>query len=125
MCLEDRCTDSLGRPLECPASSRRTRSLRRSNWFNLRSMTRASLLLAFLAVDVLALVAHTLALVGLGRTGSPNLGRELAHLLFVDARYRDDLLLGAAHLHFQVSRHLVQNIVAEPDLQLQGILALH
>src|SRR5262245_18026810 len=124
MCLEERKTDSRGRPPLVPASERRTRCLRRSNWFSLRSMTCASLLLAFLALDVLALVADTLALVGLRLARGPDHGGHLADLLLVDARYRDDLLLGAAHLHLDAGRDRVDHVVAEADLQLQGVLAL-
>src|SRR5262245_56919538 len=124
MCLEERCTDSLGLPPAPCFSSARTRRLRRSIWFSLRSMVRSSLLLAFLAEDVLALVAHALALVGLGRTRRAQLGSELPHLLLVDARHGDQLLLGAAHLHVESGRHLVHHVVAVADLQLD-VLSLH
>src|SRR6185436_1679286 len=124
MCLEERNTDSRGRPPLWLASDRRTRCARRSNWFILWSMTCASLLLAFLALDVLALVADALALVGLGLARGADLGGHLAHLLLVDPRYRDDFLLGAAHLHLDAGRDGVDHVVAEADLQLQRILAL-
>src|SRR5262245_66359932 len=124
MCRDERCTDSLARPPELSLSSLRTRRLRRSNWFSLRSMAQPSLLLAFLAEDVLALVAHAFALVGLGRARGAQLGSKLPHLLLVDARHGDQLLLGAAHLHLQAGRHLVDYVVAVADLQLD-VLALH
>src|SRR5512145_1659193 len=125
MCLEERCTDRRSRPPAPSFSWPRTRRWRRSNWFNLRSMARASLLLAFLAVDVLALVAHALAGVGLRGARSAQLGRKLADLLLVDARHRDQLLLGAADLHVHAHGHLVHHVVAEADLQLDAVLALH
>src|SRR5215470_8166575 len=99
MCLEERNTDSRGRPPLLLASVRRTRPWRRSNWFIFPSMAGASLLLAFLAVDILAAIADALALVGLGRARGADLGRHLTDLLLVDAGDLDDLLLGARHLH--------------------------
>src|SRR5262245_5293431 len=125
MCLDERWTDNRGRPAALLRSSPRTRRLRRSNWLSFCSMGPASLLLAFLAEDVLALIAHALALVGLRRAGRAQLGRELPDLLLVDTRNRDQLLLGAAHLHVDAGRHLVHHVVAEADLQLDGVLALH
>src|SRR5262245_52269760 len=124
MCFDERWTDRRGRSPASRFSSLRTRRLRRSNWLSLRSMARSSLLLAFLAEDVLALVADTLALVGLRRTRGAQFRRELAYLLLVDARDGDDLLLGAADLHVHAGRHLVDDVVAEANLQLD-VLALH
>src|SRR5581483_11149428 len=124
MCLDERNTESRGRPLLLPASTRRTRCWRRSNWFNLPCMGGTSLLLAFLAVDVLPAIANALALVGLGRARGADLGRHLPHLLLVDAGDLDYLLLGARHLHVHARRDLVDHVVAEPHLQLQGVLAL-
>src|SRR5215831_20560340 len=124
MCLEERNTDSRGRPPAPLASERRTRCARRSNWLSLRSMVGASLLLAFLHVDVLAPVANALTLIGLGRSRGADDGRHLSHLLLVDAGDLDDLLLGAGHLYVDASRDLVDHVVAKSDLQLQGILAL-
>src|SRR6185295_8932594 len=83
------------------------------------------LLLAFLAGNVLALIANALALVGLWRPRGANLGGELADLLLVDAGHRDDFLLGSRHLDLDARRDLVHHIVAESDLQLQIVLALH
>src|SRR5947209_8022602 len=124
MCLEERNTDRRGRPPAYLASERRTRCVRRSNWLSLLSMGGASLLLAFLAVDVLAPVADALALIGLGRARGADLGSDLPHPLLVDAGDLDDLLLGARHLHVDAGRNLVDHIVAEADLQLQRVLAL-
>src|SRR5215475_9283229 len=104
MCLDERYTDNRGRPAALLRSSPRTRRLRRSNWFSFCSIGPASLLFAFIADDVLALIANALALVGLRRAGRPQLGRELADLLLVDARSRDQFLLGAAHLHVDAGR---------------------
>src|SRR3990170_5077230 len=124
MCLEERNTDRRGRPAFF-TSVPRTRRLRRSNWFILPSMATASLLLAFLAMDVLAPIADALALIGLGRARGADLGGELAHLLLVDAGDLDDLLLGAGDLHLHARRDLVQDVMAEADLQLQAVLAFH
>src|SRR5262245_36170665 len=123
MCLDERCTDKRARPPVPALSSPRTRRWRRSNWFNLRSMAPASLLLAFLAVDVLALVAHALAGVGLGRARGTQLGGELADFLLVDARHGYQLLLGTGNLHLHPGGNLVDHVVAEPDLQLDAVLA--
>src|SRR5436190_2069687 len=124
MCLEERNTESRGRPLAFLAMDRRTRSVRRSNWFILPSMGPASLLLAFLALDVLALVADAFALIGLGRARGADHGGHLADLLLVDARHRDDLLLGAAHFDLDAWWNGVEHVVAEAHLQLQAVLAL-
>src|SRR5436190_16332414 len=124
MCLEERNTDKRGRPPAYLASERRTRCVRRSNWFSFWSMDGASLFLAFLAVDVLAPVADAFALVGLGRPRGADLGGHLTDPLLVDAGDLDDLLLGAGHLHVDAGRDLVNHIVAEAHLQLQGVLAL-
>src|SRR5262245_32028280 len=115
MCLEERNTDSRGRPLAPVASERRTRRARRSNWLSLLSMD-ASLFLAFLHVDVLAPVANALTLVGLGRPRGADDGRHLSHLLLVDAGDLDDLLLGTPNLHVDTGRDLVDHVVAKSDL---------
>src|SRR5882724_7118862 len=124
MCLEERNTDRRGRPPAYLTIERRTRCVRRSNWLSLWSMGGASLLLAFLAVDVLAAVADAFALVGLGWTRGADLGGDLPHPLLVDAGDLDDFLLGARDLHVDARRDLVDHIVAEAHLQLQGVLAL-
>src|SRR5262245_35299851 len=123
MCLDERNTDSRGRPLAPLANERRTRRARRSNWLSLLSMN-ASLFLAFLHMDVLAPVANAFTLIGLGWPRGADDGRHLSHLLLVDAGDLDDLLLGTCHLHVDASRDLVDHVVAKSDLQLQGILAL-
>src|SRR5580765_5399403 len=117
MCLEERNTDRRGRPPAYLASERRTRRVRRSNWFSLWSMDGASLLLAFLAVDVLAPVANAFTLVGLGRARGANFSGDLSHLLLVDAGDFYDLLLGTRHLHVDARRDLVDHVVAEADLK--------
>src|SRR5262249_60792675 len=124
MCLEERNTDSRGRPPAPLASERRTRWARRSNWLSLRSMVCASLLLAFLHVDVLAPVADALALIGLGRARGADDGRHLPHPLLVDAGDLDDLLLGAPHLHVHPCRNLVCQAMAEAYLHLRRIVGL-
>src|SRR5437763_383975 len=87
MCLEERNTDRRGRPPAYLASERRTRCVRRSNWLSLWSMGGASLLLAFLAVDVLATVADALALIWLGEMEGKIAFRPLhLHGLTVDGR---------------------------------------
>src|SRR5262245_7514868 len=83
------------------------------------------LLLAFLAQDVFALVANTLALIGLGRPGGADLGRHLPDLLLVDSRYGNQFLLGPADLHLDAGRDLVQHVMAKTHLHLQRVLALH
>src|SRR5215813_11400763 len=98
MCLDERCTVRRGRPVLLARRALRTRRLRPSNCVTLPCMATL-LLLAFLAVDVLALVANTLALVGLGRARGANVRGDLADLLLVDAGHRDDFLLGTGHLH--------------------------
>src|SRR5690242_16610412 len=103
MCLEERNTDRRGRPPAPLASERRTRCARRSNWLSLLSMN-ASLLLAFLHMDVLAAVANAFTLIGLGRSRGADDGRHLSHLLLIDAGDLDDLLLGACHLHVDARR---------------------
>src|SRR6185437_1629844 len=52
------------------------------------------LLLAFFAEDILAAVLDALALVRLGLAPAPNLGRDLADLLLVDAADLDRVLVG-------------------------------
>src|SRR5262245_64037291 len=99
MCLDERNTDSRGRPPPLAASERRTRCWRRSNRFSLRSMACASLLLAFLALDVLALVADALALIGLGLARGPDHRGHLADLLLVDPRGGEDHLICATDIH--------------------------
>src|SRR5262245_45345694 len=123
MCLEERNTDSRGRSSR-RESERRTRSLRLSNCVILRSMC-GLLLLAFLAKDIFTLIANTFALIGLGRACRPNLGRHLPNLLLVDPGYGNDFLLRPADLHLDARGDLVHHLVAEADLHLQPILALH
>src|SRR5262245_12656037 len=124
MCLDERCTERRGRPVLLARRALRTRRLRASNCVTLPCMANL-LLLAFLAVDVLALIADALALIGLGRARGANIGGDLTDLLLVDAGHRDDFLLGARYLHLDARWDLVDHVVAEADLQLQAVLALH
>src|SRR4051812_23939418 len=86
MCLPERNTDSRGRPAPFCRSWCRRRSRRRLR----RSCTwLILLLLAFLAPDLLVVVAHALALVGLRRAERADLGGDLAHLALVHPGDRD------------------------------------
>src|SRR5690606_20183986 len=73
--------------------------------------------------DELALIAHTLALVRLRRTVAADLRRDLPDPLLVDARDQHVILARTAELHVDIVRHLVVDLVAEPELQRQ-VLAL-
>src|SRR6516165_8866224 len=123
MCLEERNTLRRGRALALARKALRTRRLRRSNGLILPSM-RASLLLAFLAVNVLAAIANALALIGLGGAGGADFRGKLPNLLLVDAGDLDQLLFCACHLDLDARGNLVHDVVAEADLELQAILAL-
>src|SRR5262245_41157232 len=90
MCLEERNTESRARPWAARLIPRRTFAVRRI----VRSTTVAivrlpSLLLAFLAEDVLVRIFHALALVGLGLAKRPDLGCDVPDLLVVDAAHHD------------------------------------
>src|SRR3546814_17827308 len=58
----------------------------------------SSLLLPFLAEDVLAAILDALALVRLGLAPATDLGRDLTHLLLVDPRNPDRGLIGGLDL---------------------------
>src|SRR3569833_4026291 len=83
MCLPERNTDRRGR---VPWVARRWRV---RDWRFLKRAFVILLLLAFLAADILALIAHALALIGLRRTPGTDLGRNLADQLLVNARHAD------------------------------------
>src|SRR5690606_32940810 len=113
MFLSERKTDRRGRPKARALSDRRTRALRRSIPESLAIL----LLLAFLAVDMLVRIPHTLALVGLRRPELTDVGRNLANLLLVDARH-DDFRLGRCGKLDPVGR-LVDHLVREAERKLQ------
>src|ERR1700750_444970 len=83
MCLPERNTDRRGR---VPWAERRKRV---RDWRWVKWALVILLLLAFLAADIFAFIAHALALVGLRRTPGTDLGGNLADQLLVDARNRD------------------------------------
>src|ERR1700760_1949966 len=83
MCLPERNTDKRGR-LALVAIRWRVR-----DWRFLKRGLLILLLLAFLAADIFAFIAHALALVGLGRTPGADFGGDLADQLLVDAGDRD------------------------------------
>src|SRR4029079_7185041 len=79
------------------------------------------LLLAFFAEDVLAAVLDALALVRLRLAPAADLGRDLAHLLLVDAADLDRVLVGGLDLDAFGNREV--HVMAVAELQAQ-ILAL-
>src|SRR5450759_3110283 len=90
ICLDERNTDSRARPRAASLTLRRTVAVRRAvRSLNLDMLSSPLLLLAFLAEDVFACVFHALALVGLGRTITADLGGDLADFLLVDAGDHD------------------------------------
>src|SRR5215510_8571507 len=123
MCLPERCTDSRTRPAALSRMARRTRALRRSALSRRGFIVELpSLLLAFLAEDVLAGVLDALALVRLGRPIVANLGGHLADLLLVDAGHHD--LGGLRRRDRDALRDRIVDLVAVAELKLQA-LALH
>src|SRR5262245_10952822 len=123
MCLPERCTDSRARPPALSRIARRTRPLRRSALSRRGFIVPLpSLLLAFLAEDILAGIPDALALVRLGRPIAANLGGHLADLLLVDAGHHD---LGRLRRRDRNAlRDRIDDLVAVAELKLQ-ILALH
>src|SRR6201996_8340372 len=83
MCLPERNTDRRGRSDLMPIW------WRGRGWAFLKRALVILLLLAFLAADIFAFIAHALALVGLRRTIGTDLGGDLADQLLVDARHRN------------------------------------
>src|SRR5262249_5664122 len=123
MCLDERNTESRARPWAARLMPRRTFAVRRI----VRSTTVAiarlpSLLLAFLAEDVLARILHALALVGLGLAERPDLGRHVPDLLVVDAA--DHNLGRLWHRDRDPLRDRIGDVVGIAELKLQ-VLALH
>src|SRR3569833_2207171 len=116
MCLPERNTDRRGRSDLTPMW------WRVRDWRFLKRAFVILLLLAFLAADILAFIAHALALIGLRRTPGADLGRNLTDQLLVDARNRDHgRLLGDDG---DARRDRIGHVMAETELQVQG-LALH
>src|SRR5262245_195178 len=123
MCLPERCTDSRTRPAALSRMARRTRALRPSALARRGFIFELpSLLLAFLAEDVLAGILDALALVGLGRAEVANLGRHLADPLLVDAGHHDLGRLGRRDR--DSLRDRIDDLMAVAELKLQ-VLALH
>src|SRR5215218_5108828 len=121
MCLDERYTESRGRPPAPILMARRTRAWRRSVAFLNLAMSAPLLLLAFLAEDVFACVLHALALVGLGRPERADFCRDLPDLLLVDARDHD---LGRLRRHDRDALgdridHVMA--IAERDLQVLAL----
>src|SRR6185295_6526414 len=87
MCCGVRCT--LRRATRSSRILARVRTARRNLCAFFPLMFRPSLLLGFLQRDLLARVAHALALVRLWRTKTADLGCNLAHLLAIDALDQD------------------------------------
>src|SRR3569833_1249714 len=111
MCLPERKTDRRGRSDLVPMW------WRVRDWRFLKRALVILLLLAFLAADILALIAHALALIRLRRTPGTDLGRNLADQLLVDARHADHgRLFGGDR---DAGGDLVRHVVAEAELQVQ------
>src|SRR5262245_35653646 len=123
MCFEERWTQSRSLDPAADLTARRTRASRRATALRSCAIRRLrSFLLAFLAEDVLARVFDALALVGLRRPESTNLGRDLADLLPIDAADHD---LGRTRGRDRDSlRDRIAHVVAEAERELQ-FLALH
>src|SRR5215470_1445244 len=118
MCLPERCTDSRTRSPALSRMARRTRALRRSALSRRGFIVPLpSLLLAFLAEDVLAGVSDALALVGLGRPIAANLRRHLTDLLLVDAGHHD--LGGLRRRDRDPLRDRIVDLMAVAELKLQ------
>src|SRR5262245_101242 len=89
MCFDERNTDSRARPRPASLTLRRTVAVRRAVRSVNLDIAGPLLFLSFLAEDVLVGVFHALALVGLGRTESTDLGGDVPDLLLVDASDHD------------------------------------
>src|SRR4051795_914742 len=122
MCLDERNTDSRGRPLAVRRSDSRTRFLRRSFVILSLHMTAPLLLLAFLAEDKFIGILHALALVGLRRTIAADFRGDLADALDVIARHGD--LGWLRDRDGDAFRDRVDDVVTVTQRELQ-VLALH
>src|SRR6185437_6063754 len=122
MCLEERNTDSRGRPPADRRNASLTRCLRRAFVTLFLDMTAPLLLLAFLAEDEFVDILHALALVGLRRAEGADLGRNLADALNVVAGDRD--LGRLRHRNRDAFRDRIDHVVAVAERELQ-VLALH
>src|SRR5262245_53375204 len=117
MCLDERNTDNRVRPRPASLTLRRTVAVRRAARSVSFDMVRPLLLLSFLAEDVFVHVFHALALIGLGRTESADLGGDVADLLLVDAT--DDDLGGLRRRDRDALRDRKIHVMREAELQLQ------
>src|ERR1700676_5351840 len=116
MCLPERNTESRGLVPWAPIR-KRVRA-----WRFLKSGVVILLLLAFLAADIFAFIAHALALIGLRRAPAANFGGDLADQLLVNAGNRDR---GRFFRHDgDAGRNGIRHVMAEAELQVQD-LALH
>src|SRR5437764_13805152 len=123
MCFDERWTES--RTLDPAAAliARRTLAWRRATALRSWAISSSrSLLLAFLAEDVLARVFDALAFVRLRRPEAADLGRDLSHLLAIDAA--DDDLGRPRRRDRDPFGDRIADLVAEPEQELQ-VLALH
>src|SRR6516165_8691866 len=120
MFFDERKTDRRGRPFASLRRRLRTRWARRL--VVSREESAILLLLAFLAADGLAGVAHALALVGLGRTNAADASGGLADQLLVDAGDPDLGLLRRGEAH--AGRRRDFHVMAEAELHGER-LALH
>src|SRR5436305_316135 len=112
MCLPERNTERRGRSDLAPIW------WRVRDWRFLKRLV-ILLLLAFLAADIFAFIAHALALVGLRRAIAANLGGDLADQLLVDAGNRNHgRLFGDDG---DAGRDRIGHVMAEAELQVQDL----
>src|SRR3974377_1736953 len=123
MCLDERNTDSRTRPGAACLTLRRPGGGRVAQSGPLISTSHVLLLLlAFLTEDVLVDVFHALALIGLGRAETADLGGDLTHLLLIDTGHDDFGRLRRRDGDALWDR--VIDVVREAELQVER-LALH
>src|SRR6476660_6118095 len=119
MCFEERNTDRRTRTRAASFILRRTVAVRPAVRSLNLDMARPLLLLAFLTEDVLVQISHALALVGLGRTVTADLGSDMANFLLVDASHHD---LGRLRRRNRDSfRNRKAHVVGKSELQLQRL----
>src|SRR5687767_15946154 len=116
MCRGVRCTVRRAVPVSRMLARARVARRRRRSFF---VSFMALLLLAYLHHDLLAGVAHALALVGLRRAVSADHRRDLADLVAVDALH-DDLGL-ARRLYRDALRHREVHRVREAEREVQAL----